>query len=278
MLIYDPRLPVICVPTEIDQLLTELDGKIEETGVGEVGPFSAFWINCDMTTTTEYNSPSSVLWVDVAGLLTPHCIPDPAGSYVDASLPDGRIYELDDGTIVANDDSLLPADKEERINPRKISHLSSEILRSRFSIFFNVDNDIAELMDNYISVVADLLQPTRHSQNPYKSIYFPQAIASPSGITVGVSDSMSSSRTALFHALLSVSAFHLYRRKTDNREKYEKLGRLHRAKAIKSLQKALTSGYIAKDKCTTMSAMLSMASIDVSGFPSATISKHLLTR
>lgn len=143
MLIYDPRLPVKCVPTEIDQLLTELDGKIEETGVGEVGPFSAFWINCDMTTTTGYNSPSSVLWADVAGLLTPHFIPDPAWCEVDASMPYGRIYELDDGTIVADDDSLLSSDREERIDPHKISHLSPEILRSRFSIFINVDNDVA---------------------------------------------------------------------------------------------------------------------------------------
>jgi hypothetical protein len=131
--------------------------------------------------------------------------------------------------------------------------------------FFS-DNTTRELMYNYINVVADLLQPASHYQNPYKSIYVPTAL-------VGSSDSLggmgmlepSPSNVAVFHAILSVSAFHL--RGTENlpeRTIFDKLGRLHRGKAFKSLQKALLDELDSSDHHAAISAMMSLVSSDVS--------------
>ncbi|KAL4988652.1 hypothetical protein BDW68DRAFT_186993 [Aspergillus falconensis] len=107
------------------------------------------------------------------------------------------------------------------------------------------DSNIAELMDNYFHVVVDLLQPARHSQNPYRSLY----------------DSPSPVGTALFHALVAASAFHMHRRRLDT-TRYRDEGRLHRLKAIKSLQLSFANADITSDSHTSISAMLSMVSID----------------
>ncbi|KAL5046133.1 fungal-specific transcription factor domain-containing protein [Aspergillus fruticulosus] len=81
------------------------------------------------------------------------------------------------------------------------------------------DSNIAELMDYYIHVVVDLLQPARHSQNPYRSLYVPRNGGSSRG-----------------------------------RDE----GRLHRLKAIKSLQLSFANADITSDSHTSISAMLLM--------------------
>ncbi|KAL4783740.1 fungal-specific transcription factor domain-containing protein [Aspergillus varians] len=125
------------------------------------------------------------------------------------------------------------------------------------------DSAVADLMDNYIHVVADLLQPARHAHNPYLSLYVPKAMeAAAAGLLAGVGGTPSQVGTALFHALLAVSAFHMHRHR-PNRTRYSRQGRLHRLKAIESLQRSLAEPELAADCHTTMSAMLSMVSIDL---------------
>jgi hypothetical protein len=130
------------------------------------------------------------------------------------------------------------------------------------------DKTTRELMHNYINVVADLLQPANHSQNPYKSIYVPTAMVGSAESLGGVGMlEASHSNVAVFHALLSVSAFHL--RGTDSlpeRAVFDKLGRLHRGKAFESLQIALLDELDRSDHHAAISAMLSLVSSDVSIF------------
>ena len=77
----------------------------------------------------------------------------------------------DDLEIIAQTSTFDP-------NSSTMSRLFDLELRTTF---FS-DKTTGELMYNYITTVADLLQPASHYQNPYKSIYVPNAL-------IGSSDS-----------------------------------------------------------------------------------------
>lgn len=129
------------------------------------------------------------------------------------------------------------------------------------------DSAMAELMHNYVHVVADILQPARHADNPYHSLYIPKAIeAAASDLFVGTGGTPSSAGTALFHALLAVSAFHLHRHQPA-RSRYCRQGRTHRIEAIENLQRSLAKPDEGDDHYTVMSAMLSLVSIGVGSTP-----------
>jgi len=135
------------------------------------------------------------------------------------------------------------------------------VLGHRTSTYFDITT--AELMHNYVHVVTDLLQPAQHTNNPYRSLYIPKAIEAAAGaLFVGARGTNSQAGTALFHALLAVSAFHLYRRRPDH-PRYGRQGQMHRIKAFEYLRRSLAEPVTKEDPHTTMSAMLSMASIDV---------------
>lgn len=126
-----------------------------------------------------------------------------------------------------------------------------------------VDSIVGELLHNYIHVVADLLQPAHHTDNPYRSLYIPTAIeAAADGVFVGASGTGSQAGTALFHALLAVSAFHLHRRQ-PGQAGYGTQGRMHRIKAFEYLRRSLAVPSMQEYPHTIMSAMLSMVSVDV---------------
>ncbi|EAW11079.1 Zn(II)2Cys6 transcription factor [Aspergillus clavatus NRRL 1] len=186
---------------------------------------------------------------------------------------DAIVGEAGAGTIGAFsaftvDEYDMPSSSNEGSSEPDIAGMPNETLGLELTTIapemsLYIDTDVAELMDNYIHVVADLLQPARHTQNPYRSIYVPRAMeAAASGWVVGVGGTSSQGGTALFHALLAVSAFHMHQNQPDI-PRYQRLGRLHRLKAVESLQKSLAEGESAADYHTTMSAMLSMVSIDL---------------
>ncbi|KAL5363849.1 fungal-specific transcription factor domain-containing protein [Aspergillus floccosus] len=119
-----------------------------------------------------------------------------------------------------------------------------------------IDAVAAELMHNYIHAVSYVLQPVDHPKNPYRSIYVPRAIAA-GRIVVGIGDNPSHSGAALSHALLAVSACHLYRKQPENQH-YGKLATLHRIEAVSNLKNALSAGEGTSHRFTTLSAMLSL--------------------
>ncbi|PLB46586.1 C6 zinc finger domain protein [Aspergillus steynii IBT 23096] len=154
-----------------------------------------------------------------------------------------------------------PTDAEPELESMEMTESSLEIVRANLSTpSMYVDSTAAELMDNYIRVVANVLQPANHPQNPYSTIYVPRAVESGALVVGGGKGSRGSK--ALFHALLAVSAFHLRRHHPD-KHKYERLAQVNRGQAVTSLQKALTSGEGVGDCDTVLSAMLSLVSIDL---------------
>lgn len=209
MLIVDPLLPTRIDLAKIDRMLEELDGLIDDGGLGVVGAFSAFSI-CNQKVSVVVDHLSE----------TDRFFPAP-------------LLQRDDAIILGCGTSLY------------------------------VNSNIGELMHNYVDVVADLLQPAQHTDNPYRSLYIPKAIeAAAGGLFVGASGTGSQAGTALFHALLAVSAFHLHRRQPCQ-ARYGIQGKLHRIKAFEYLRRSLTDPVAREDPQTTMSAMLSMVSVDV---------------
>ncbi|KAL2845866.1 fungal-specific transcription factor domain-containing protein [Aspergillus pseudoustus] len=170
-------------------------------------------------------------------------------------------FTLDQAREEPNMTSLNEADDEETsiASSPQIDH--AVVLAEGLPMY--ADTVTAELMHNYIHVVADLLQPAHHTHNPYRSLYVPKAMeAAAATLFVGVGGTPSRAGTALFHALLAVSAFQMHRHRPDQAQ-YNSMGRTHRIMAIESLQRSLAGPGVSTDSHTTMSAILSMASIDL---------------
>lgn len=196
---------------------------------------------------------------------------------IDRMLEELEAVVNESGAGCVNGFSAFHIDQQEYLNPGCLTRIDEALATStnrpddtmlqshRLSLY--VDSTMAELMHNYIHVVADLLQPARHKHNPYRSLYIPKAIEAAAGsLFVGATGESSHAGTALFHALLTVSASHLHRHRPENSQ-YGRLGRMYRIKAIASLQLSLTEPDEARNCNTIMSAMLSMVSVDVGPLP-----------
>ncbi|KAL3451365.1 fungal-specific transcription factor domain-containing protein [Aspergillus insuetus] len=229
MLIQDTNLPTHVDLAQIDRMLEELEGLVDVVGSAIVGAFSAFAVEGPRGFEDDNDDDVGSLAVDEPGEF----------SEIDS------FSELDDTSII----SLQRPDLDGAVVAQSLPMYS--------------DTTTAELMDNYIHVVADLLQPAHHTQNPYLSLYVPKAMeAAAAGLLIGVGGSPSQAGTALFHALLAVSAFHMHRHRPEQ-VRYSRKGRMHRLKAIEGLQRSLAEPEMDTDCHTIMSAMLSMASIDL---------------
>lgn len=121
------------------------------------------------------------------------------------------------------------------------------------------------LMHHYANFITNLLQPIQHDGNIYRRVYIPNAIAGSTDLIMGVSNQDSKpSSIAMFHALLSASAFHLRMNTAGQLKKsYNQMGLLHKAKAYQNLQVALADPS-KSDHESTLNAMLAMITIDVS--------------
>ncbi|KAL3487215.1 fungal-specific transcription factor domain-containing protein [Aspergillus germanicus] len=233
MLIQDTNLPTQVDLAQIDRMIQELEGVVHALGGGVVGAFSAFAVEGEgsrgVVDDDDDDDDDGSLAVDEPGEFSKV----------------GSSSELDDVSVV----SLEPLGLDRAVVAQSLPVYS--------------DTTTAELMDNYIHVVADLLQPAHHTHNPYLSLYVPKAMeAAAAGLFIGVGGTPSLAGTALFHALLAVSAFHMYRHQ-PNQVRYSRQGQMHRLKAIEGLQHSLAEPDIGTDYHTIMSAMLSMASIDL---------------
>lgn len=230
-------------------MLTELEQKVQSSNFGTVGLFSAFPVDAKNSGfSSDTDSQLSILEAEIP------CNNNDAENIVSSNCL------LEAGAARCTDDFRHAQTTNLQITAPGIQEsINKEVIVRAKSLSQNcyMDNDHMELIHHYFHAVADLLQPAQHTRNPYKSIYFPRAIIA---LAAGIYAKPTFSNSALFHALLSVSAFHLHRR-TAGEVHYEKIGRLHRLKAVKYLQEALKHG--SADEYTTMSAMLSLASTDL---------------
>lgn len=235
-------------------MLTELEQRVLSSSFGTVGPFSAFAADAKSSeylssVNSDTDSQLSIVEAEIPFInddieyeVSSNCLPEAKGV---ARCSDEFRHAQTAKQYIAKPSIYTRIDEGVIVRPGSLGQN------------FHVDNDYTELIHHYFHAVTDLLQPAQHTRNPYKSIYFPRAITASA---VGMHAESSFSSSALFHALLSVSAFHLHRI-TAGEVHYEKIGRLHRLKAVKYLQEALNDD--SADEYTTMSAMLSLVSTDL---------------
>lgn len=265
----DERIPTSYKVADIHEMLVTLDEAEKESALclgHGVGPFSVFPAGRVSSTISRKSvSRDSSSLSDIPGAIVSY---EDTDYSVPVNVDEEMYFNMFRRTLAENcqeDDLEIVAQTSTfDQNSSTMSWLFDfELRTTSFS-----DKTTRELMYNYITTVADLLQPASHYQNPYKSIYVPNALIGSSDSLVGVGMlEPSHSNVAVFHAILSVSAFHL--RGTDTcpeRIVFDKLGRLHRGKAFEHLQKALLDELDRSDHHAAMSAMLSLVSSDVSPF------------
>jgi hypothetical protein len=164
------------------------------------------------------------------------------------------IYER---PVAAEHSILMP--ETAPLTPYDFAHLPMQHIQLRFSenTGFNM------LMHHYIVNVADIIQPIQHVHNAYRDVYVPAALE---GGVISRTDSKATDKTshsALFHALLSAAAFHLWN--CDKAQtKYLKMGAQHRYHALHLLQSAVNSETATANYKTLLTTMLALVTISVS--------------
>jgi arginine metabolism regulation protein II len=135
-------------------------------------------------------------------------------------------------------------------------------------------------MDNYVNLVAHVLPPVPHPENPYALIYVPKAMVGASNLLFGANYAASevpSIDVTIFYAILATSAFHLRGTQIKSGGSFDLMARGFRAKSFASLQKALQEPLeVDQDKAllhpslpssshceAIISAMLTMITMDV---------------
>lgn len=120
------------------------------------------------------------------------------------------------------------------------------------------------LLNHYINNVADLMTVIPVENNPWKSLYFPRAMAALGDLT-GLGHT-SNSRNSLLNALLAVSCFHLKSKfEKDSKQQmfFLNLGIEFRCQASGFLKKCLDETVNNERYKDVLTAILSMNSIDV---------------
>ncbi|CAL9736036.1 arginine metabolism regulation protein II [Monosporozyma servazzii] len=120
------------------------------------------------------------------------------------------------------------------------------------------------LLNHYINNVADLMTVIPVENNPWKSLYFPRALAALGDLT-GLGHT-SNSRNSLLNALLAVSCFHLkskFDKDSTQQMFFLNLGIEFRCQASGFLNKCLNESVNNERYKDVLTAILSMNSIDV---------------
>jgi hypothetical protein len=145
------------------------------------------------------------------------------------------------------------------LTPYDITHLPMQNIQVRFS----ENSGFNMLMHHYIVNVTDVIQPIQHLHNAYRDLYVPAALE---GGIISTTNSMATdkiSHSALFHALLSSAAFHLWNcNKTQT--KYQEIGAQHRYHALYLLQSAVDSETATANYKTLLTTMLALVTVSVS--------------
>ncbi|KAH8655496.1 fungal-specific transcription factor domain-containing protein [Xylariales sp. PMI_506] len=199
------------------------------------------------------------------------------------SLDDTEMEEDIGNISQSSDEEDLPAShtantQSNAINSRRISvSLSSAsaskdtgMARTAIGLFsiaqistsLSGDTIIDNLMHHYIFHVADLLQPIRHPQNPYRNLYAPAALKVASRRNHAPPPPTETVNSVLYHSLLAASAFHMWACDPEN-AKHHKLGTYHRQQALLSLQYAIDSSNPPAEHQLLLMAMLSLVTIGV---------------
>lgn len=270
----------------------EMLGKLEEVAsdgqTARIGPFAIFPVmeenfspnfeESDVDSSFHKSDPldhglASVLEIESPGLSDW----DTAEHHSLPSVENGSIaFSYDNDNLYDEDVEMVDRDVESLSLYSQTDSLDFELSSAIYS-----NTSVGLLMHHYITNIPDLLQPANHYRNPYKLIYVPSAIIGSSNLILGMGakTELSSSNIAIFHALLSVSAFHLRgTRYTENNTMFEQLGRFHRAQALQNLRIALQNESREMDRHAAMAVMLSLVTSDVSATITVIIKQFMLKK
>lgn len=125
------------------------------------------------------------------------------------------------------------------------------------------DMEIDKLMHHYLFHVAELLIPVVQSQNPLRDVYFPAAVKGAVIRHIGLDNAKAQAHTALYHYILTTSAFHLWNCNQSG-SKYQSIALQHRSLALQCLQDALNTAVQTANHAALLTAMLSLVTIGVS--------------
>ncbi|CAI7663877.1 unnamed protein product [Penicillium discolor] len=158
-------------------------------------------------------------------------------------------------------DALLHSDTTPPSKSPTLSDLTFIPIRHIASNPFG-DGEVVKLMHHYLDHVAVLLQPILHTQNPYRSLY---AVAAIEGAQVNMSNQIATRaklHSAIYHAILSSAAFHLWNRDKLQTRCYN-IGAKHRHYAIQSVQAAVDSSTPGADYKFWLMAILSLCTLGI---------------
>jgi arginine metabolism regulation protein II len=144
----------------------------------------------------------------------------------------------------------------------RIPDMNSPLIQG-LSISLSGDSEIDYLIHHYGIHITDLLQPISHVQNTYRELYLPTALEGTSSPMLNPDTPKAMAQTALYHALLSASAYHIWNC-DRNQTKYQSIGAKHRHQAHYYLQFAVNTTIPGADYKLFMIAILSLVTIGVS--------------
>lgn len=125
------------------------------------------------------------------------------------------------------------------------------------------DAETDRLIHHYTTHVADLLQPIIHAKNVYHNLYLPAVFEAAVIQTSNPSGIKANAQSALYHAVLSSAAFHLWNCNGLDMESY-RIGARHRYEATHHLLLALSGVTIGAEYRALMMAMLALVTVGVS--------------
>ncbi|KAI5458942.1 fungal-specific transcription factor domain-containing protein [Mariannaea sp. PMI_226] len=124
------------------------------------------------------------------------------------------------------------------------------------------DADVDSLIHHYGVHMADLLQPISHVHNIYRELYLSTALEGSCTSTPSPNTSKSLAHMALYHSLLSASAYHMWYC-NKNRADYQRIGAKNRQQAIHYLQSAVNASTPGADYKLFLVAILSLVTIGI---------------
>lgn len=145
-----------------------------------------------------------------------------------------------------------------------------------------ITSQVRHLLDHYRQHVMCIYTMSDNENTPWHNIHIPRVFQ---GCTeMEVVGKSSPARSALLHAILSVSAYnlqnrHLLESRTDHARNWEEIGLSHRAQALNALRASASDpspSWTSSQYKELLAAMLSMVTVDVCFVPKEKFLNHLL--
>jgi hypothetical protein len=250
---------------EIEAFLSAIDNNTQNEQSLRKGPFSMFEFHprnmeCSSLYETQYQDQISIPRHIEEGWLFEHF--QEYASPTDLQVGDNSQV---DTTSIATYERSAAAERSNTISETATlaTYENTKLPMQNIQLHFSENTGFNMLMHHYIVNIVDVIQPIQHLHNAYRDLYVPAALE---GSIIPTTDSYANdkpSHSALFHALLSAAAFHLWNC-DKSQTRYRQIGAQHRYHALHLLQSAVDSETATANYKTLLTTMLALVTISVS--------------